>query len=79
MRLPAVARSNSYSLLAILTLVSLLVLGGTGGVIYYALSGLAARTNEIDLEHTQQATRAALRAVEQRVRDLNGEFARADA
>src|SRR5687768_5370039 len=79
MRLPAVAKSNSYSLIAILTLVSLLVLGGTGGVIYYALSGLASRTNQIDLELTQQAARAALRAVEQRVRDLNSEFARADA
>lgn len=79
MKLPAVARSNSYRLLAILTLVSLLVLGGTGGVIYYALSGLAARTNQIDLEHTQQAARAALRAIEQRVRDVSSEFARADA
>ena len=78
MKLPAVAKSNSYSLLAILTLVSLLVLGGTGGVIYYALSGLASRTNQIELEHTEQASRAALRAIAQRVRDLNSEFARAD-
>ncbi|HEY7763715.1 MAG TPA: bifunctional diguanylate cyclase/phosphodiesterase [Aestuariivirgaceae bacterium] len=72
------AQSSSHSLVAILILVSLLVLGGTGGVVFYALSGLASRTNQIDNELTGQAARAALRAMEQRVRDINSEFSRSD-
>ncbi|HYM98866.1 MAG TPA: hypothetical protein VET25_03920, partial [Aestuariivirgaceae bacterium] len=60
MNAPAVAQNNSRRLIAILSLVALLVLGSTAGVIYYALSGLASRTNQIDNELTEQAARSAL-------------------
>jgi diguanylate cyclase (GGDEF)-like protein len=75
---PTVAQNNSHRLIAILSLVALLVLGSTGGVIFYALSGLAAKTNQIDNELTAQAARGALRAFEQRVRDINVEFSHPD-
>jgi diguanylate cyclase (GGDEF)-like protein len=76
MNAPAVAQNNSRRLIAILSLVALLVLGSTAGVIYYALSGLASRTNQIDNELTEQAARSALRALEQHVRDISSEFSR---
>jgi diguanylate cyclase (GGDEF)-like protein len=62
----------------VLSLIALLVLGSTFGVIYYALAGLASRSNQIDDEMTAQAARAALRALDQRVRDINSEYSRAD-
>ena len=75
---PAVGENNGRKLIAILLAVTLLVLGCTAGVIFYALSGLAIKTNQIDNELTEQAARAALRAIEQRVRDINIEFYRSD-
>ncbi len=68
-------RIQSHRLSALLALIAFLVLGSTGGVIFSALSELAEQTNKIDKELTAQAARAALRAMEQRIRDLNAEFA----
>ena len=79
MNVPAVGENNGRRLIAILLAVTLLVLGSTAGVIFYALSGLAVKTNQIDNELTEQAARAALRAIEQRVRDINIEFSRFDS
>ena len=79
MNVPAVGENNGRKLIAILLAVTLLVLGSTAGVIFYALSGLAIKTNQIDNELTEQAARAALRAIEQRVRDINIEFSRSDS
>ena len=79
MNVPAVGENNGRKLIAILLAVTLLVLGSTAGVIFYALSGLAVKTNQIDNELTEQAARAALRAIEQRVRDINIEFSRSDS
>ena len=70
-----VARFQAQKLSILLALIALLVLGSTAAVIFSALNELADQTNKIDRQLTAQASRAALRAMEQRVRDLNSEFA----
>jgi diguanylate cyclase (GGDEF)-like protein len=77
MDVPVVIR-NSRRLSLALILIALLVLGSTGSVIFYALTALAGRTDQIEKELTAGAGRAALRALETRVGDINREFSHGD-
>jgi diguanylate cyclase (GGDEF)-like protein len=77
MDVPVVIR-NSRRLSLALVLIALLVLGSTGSVIFYALTALAGRTDQIEKELTAGAGRAALRALETRVGDINREFSHGD-
>jgi len=74
---PVVVR-NSRKLSLALILIALLVLGSTGTVIFYALTALAGRTDQIEKELTAAAGRAALRALETRMGDINSEFSHGD-
>jgi diguanylate cyclase (GGDEF)-like protein len=69
---------NSRRLSLALILIALLVLGSTGSVIFYALTALAGRTDQIEKELTASAGRAALRALETRLGDINREFSHGD-
>ncbi|MGH6875497.1 MAG: diguanylate cyclase domain-containing protein, partial [Aestuariivirgaceae bacterium] len=77
MDVPVVVR-NSRKLSFALILIALVVLGSTGSVIFYALTALAGRTDQIEKELTAGAGRAALRALETRLGDINREFSHGD-